>query len=681
MSHFSLLLLCASAAHAGTFVPYPTLSYDPTPQALLQDCRSAQKRAASALAGIASLSQTSRTFENTPWAMDQILIQLFNDTGSDQFLKNVSISSSVRAASGECEAEVIWPNGKFYLDVYAREDLYKALKDYQAKGELLQGDAKRLLNKELLAFKRAGLELTKAQREELTSIRKRLADLQSDFSRNINESKDFALFTLEEMDGVPEDLLARLETVDGKYKVTLDYPDYFPFMENVRVGSSRRIMEGKFNNRAVRENLAVLKEILNLRQKAAKILGYPSHAAYILEERMAKDPATVKAFIERLKKRLKPLAEDEKESLLALKRVFEGNQSDPVFRAWDWRFYDNQIKRVRYSVDAQKIKEYFPVEQVTEQMLETYQKILGVKFRRIEDAEVWHPDVALYAVSEAASAASAEPFAYFYMDLFPREGKDKAATAYEIIRGHALPDGSYRKPVAALVVNFDKPTKDRPSLLTHDDVDTLFHEFGHIMHHTLSRARFGRFSGMEVSRDFVEGPSQMLENWAWNPDVLESISGHYKDRSKKLPKELLNKMIAARNADSGLVNLRQLNFAAIDQLYHAAPPSDTTAAYAKMMKDFFTIPMSEGTHPEASFGHLMEYDAGYYGYLWSKAYAQDMFSRFETEGILNPAVGADYRRKILEVGSSRDEMESLKDFLGREPNEDAFLRSLGLKRP
>lgn len=673
MNKLLFLFLCCAPAGAASFVPAPTLNFEASPEALLKDCRDAQKRTSSALAGIASLPQTTRTFDNTPWALDRTLAQLAEDTSSDQFLKYISVSSGVRSAANECETEV----GQFFIETYARPDLYRALKDYASKAEALKGDAARLLEKELLDFRRSGLELSDADRAQLTMIRKHLAELESQFSRNINESKDFALFNREEMDGAPEDFISRLEKVDGKYKVTLDYPDFFPFMDNVRVGASRKILETKFNNRAARENVPLLDEVLSQRKKAARILGYPSHAAYVLETRMAKDPATVADFIDSLKKKLRPLAEDELVTLKALKVVFEGKDSDPVFRAWDWRFYDNQLKRVRYSVDEQKIREYFPADYLTEQMLEVYQKLLGLKFTRITDASLWNPDVKLYSISDASGG---EPFAYFYMDLFPREGKYKHAAAFDIIKGRMLADRTYRKPVSAIVANFDKPTADRPSLLTHDEVDTFFHEFGHIMHQTLTKARFSRFSGSEVARDFVEGPSQMLENWVWDPTVLSSLSGYYKDHDKKLPQEMLEKMIAARNADSGLFNLRQLNFASIDQLYHSQKmPSDTTAAYAKMMKDVFMIPMTEGTHPQASFGHLMGYDSGYYGYMWSKVYAQDMFSRFEAEGVMNTLLGTDYRRKLLEVGSSRGEMDSLVDFLGRKPNDAAFLKSIGLK--
>ena len=309
-------------------------------------------------------------------------------------------------------------------------------------------------------------------------------------------------------------------------------------------------------------------------------------------------------------------------------------------------------------------------------MLGVYQKLLGLKFRKIEDAQPWHPDVKLYEITDAAGG---EPIAYFYMDLFPREGKYKHAAAFSLLTGRALPDGHYQRPVSSIVANFNKPAKDRPSLLTHDEVETFFHEFGHIMHQTLTKARFSRFAGSATARDFVEAPSQMLENWVWDASVLQSLSGHYQDRSKKLPKEFLDKMLAAKNVNSGLVNLRQLLFGSVDQNYHGTPPSDTTATYARLARDITMIPTSEGTHPEASFGHLMGYDAGYYGYLWSKVYAEDMFSKFKAEGVLNPVLGRRYRTEILERGSSRDEMDSLKAFLGREPNEDAFLESIGLK--
>lgn len=671
MKQLLLLALLASASSAAPFVPAAVLRFEPSSQELLEDCRAAKKRAESALEAVARMPAVNRTFENTPWALDLIGSGLSDHTASDTFLKYVSISPDVREAANECETLL----GQFSVDMYSREDLYAALKEYAAKGEALTGEAGRLVDKELLDFKRSGLELSREKRLEVRDLRKRLVELEATFGKNINEYRDHALFDRSQLDGLPEDFVSRLEMVDGKYKVGLDYPDYFPFMENAANAGARRALEAKFNARASLQNLPLLDEVLSLRLKTARLLGYRTHAHFVLEDRMAKDPGTVAAFIARLRRKVRVLAEDELETLKSLKFVFEGRASDGKFNAWDWRFYDNQLKKVKYSVDNQRIKEYFPTDHVTEQMLGVYQKLLGLKFRRIPDASVWHPDVTLYEVTDAKGG---EPIAYFYLDLFPRDGKYKHAAAFPLITGRALPDGRYQKPVAAMVANFNKSAKNRPSLLTHDEVEVFFHEFGHIMHQTLTRARFGRFSGTATARDFVEAPSQMLENWVWDREVLQSLSGHYLDRTKKLPDDLLNKMLAAKNVNSGLATLRQLHFGSVDQAYHGKPPSDTTRAYARLAKEVALIPMSPGTHPEASFGHLVGYDAGYYGYMWSKVYAEDMYSLFKEGGALNTQLGRRYRTEILEKGSSRDEMESLKAFLLREPNEDAFLESIGL---
>src|SRR6185312_1502713 len=242
-------------------------------------------------------------------------------------------------------------------------------------------------------------------------------------------------------------------------------------------------------------------------------------------------------------------------------------------------YYDNLLKSTKYRVDEDQVREYFPADLVVERMLEFYQKLLGVKFRQIPNAVTWHPDVKLFEITDASGGA---PIGYFYMDLYPREGKYKQAAAFPLVAARRMTDGAYQKPVAAIVANCDKRSADRPSLLNHDgsnadEVETIFHEFGHIMHMTLTKAEFARFSGSNVARDFVEAPSQMLENFVWDPGVLESISGHYKDHSKKLPKELMDKMIAARRVDVALWNLRQLLFGTFDMACHGKnPPSDPT---------------------------------------------------------------------------------------------------------
>jgi Zn-dependent oligopeptidase len=673
---FALLFACSAARAAVPFTPYEALRFDAAPAELLQDCTQAKARAESALEQIASLPATARTFDNTPWALDRAIFDLSDETASDTFLEQVSVSSATRDAANKCDVLL----SQFNVDVYSRSDLDRALKDYAAKKEPLKGEDARLLDKSLLDFRRSGLDLPPATRDQVAAIHKTLAKLEADFGKNINESKDEAPLTRPQLDGVPEDLLAKLDRDGDKYRVGVDYPTYFPVMENARDPEARRALEAKFNDRAARLNLPIFSQALKLRLEAARLLGYKTHADYATEESMAKNPKTINAFLERLRGKLKPLGQEELEVLLAFKRAMEGRSSDNKIHAWDWRYYDNLLKKTKFDVDQEKVREYFPADLVVDRMLDVYQKLLSVRFREIPGGVSWHKDVKLYEITDASGGA---PIGYFYMDLFPREGKYSHAAAFTLITARRLTDGTYQKPVSAIVANFDKPSAGRPSLLSHDEVETIFHEFGHIMHQTLTKARYGRFSGANVARDFVEAPSQMLENFVWDPVVLASLSGHYKDHSKKLPKELLDKMLAARNADVGLVNLRQLLFGIVDMDYHGAhPPSDTTKLYARVSKDVSLIPMTDGTHPEASFGHLMGgYDAGYYGYLWSKVYAQDMFSVFKAAGVMSPDVGRRYRQEILERGSTRDEMDSLKAFLGREPNEDAFLELIGLKPP
>ncbi|PIR15506.1 MAG: hypothetical protein COV48_13995, partial [Elusimicrobia bacterium CG11_big_fil_rev_8_21_14_0_20_64_6] len=467
MKRALFLLLLSSAAAAATFNPSPLLNMKPEPEKLMEDCRAAKKRAQSALERVARMPKSVRTFDNTPWALDLIASDLTDQTGSSTFLKYVSVSSAVRESANECETLL----GQFAVDVYSREDLNIALKEYANKKELLTPEAARLVSKELLDFKRSGLELPRERRQEVSGLRKKLVELEALFSRNINEHRDYALFDKTELGGMPEDFVNRLEHLDGKYMVGLDYPDYFPFMDNSTNPEARKLLENKFNNRAAFQNIAVLKDILALRFKAARLLGYPTHAHFVLESRMAANPRTVASFLARLRRKLRPLGIKELAKLKTLKREQEGKAAAKRINAWDWRFYDNQLKKTDYAVDAQKIKEYFPVDLVTSRMLEVYQNLLGLDFRRIDNPAVWHPDVELYEIRDAGGR---EPIAHFYLDLYPRKGKYKHAAAFAIITGRRLPDGRYQKPVSAMVANFDKPAKNRPSLLTHDEVETFF---------------------------------------------------------------------------------------------------------------------------------------------------------------------------------------------------------------
>jgi len=664
-----VLLLAAAAMTGRAEAAFRKLDWSVSAAAVTQACADAKAKAEDRLQALAKVKDP--TFRAAFVEFQDIQGDLDEETSVPLFLRHVSSDKAVRDAGLACDNDI----SKYYVEVFTRPELYSVMRAAADRAEPVSGEDARLVEKTILDFKRSGLDLPPADREKLKAIRQRIVELSNQFETEVAETKDFALFTREQMRGVPADMLARLEKEGDRFKVTLDYPDYMPFMDNAEDPGARRTLESKFNLRGGEKNKKTLAQVLKLRDEAAKLLGYRNHAEYVLEERMAGRPEAVFAFESRLRDKLKLKAGPELKTLLELKKADEGKKSDGILHVYDWRYYHNKLMRTRYSVDKQALREYFPTDRVIEQMLGIYQEALGVRFAEVTPAEAWHPDVKLFEVRDSRTGVA---YGRFYMDLYPREGKYKHAAAFSLVRGRLLPDGSYRKSISSIVANFDKPTPEMPSLIPHDEVETLFHEFGHIMHQVLTRAKYPRFSGTAVARDFVEAPSQMFENWVWKEGILERVSGHYKDRSKKLPKELIAKMIAAKNVDAGLKYLRQNFFGTYDMTLHTQAVEDTTELYAKLQKDVSLVEMTPGTLPEASFTHLMGYDAGYYGYLWAEVFAQDMFSRFQNEGLTNEKVGRDLRKWILEAGGSREESESLKGFLGREPDEDAFMADIGL---
>jgi thimet oligopeptidase len=343
---------------------------------------------------------------------------------------------------------------------------------------------------------------------------------------------------------------------------------------------------------------------------------------------------------------------------------------------WDIAFLSAQLQKRDFSIDIEKIREYFPADTAIAGMFEVYSKILGVKFVQVKDADVWSPDVNLYEVRDPSTD---KLLAYFYADFVPRQGKYGHAAAFSLQFGRTLKNGNYTVPVSSIVANFTPPTADKPSLLTHDEVETLFHEFGHIMHQTLTRAPYASLSGTSVAQDFVEAPSQVLENWVWNAEILNIISGHYKT-GEKLPTDLLNKMLAARNFGQGTAYTKQLLYALFDMTIHTqAGAVDVTKTYDTLYAEIMGQEPLSGAHFAATFGHMMGgYDAGYYGYLWSEVYAQDMFSQFPANDLMNAEIGGRYRSIILEQGAMKDAIELLREFLGREPNAEAFFKKLGI---
>ena len=443
-----------------------------------------------------------------------------------------------------------------------------------------------------------------------------------------------------------------------------DYPDYYPFMDDVNDRELRRTLQFKFYNKAVDENYPLLEETIALRAELASIFGLPSWAHYAMEEKMAKEPEAVEAFYADLVPPLQRLAEAELDDLRATMGAAD-------VQGWDYRYLHTAIRRERYGVDPNEVAAYFPLQQVLNGMFEITGEVLGLAYEPVTDAKTWHPDVSVHRILDRETGRH---LATFYADLFPREGKFGHAAAFDLVAPR--PDEG-QVPVTAIAANFTKPTADRPSLLKHDEVVTLFHEFGHVLHNSLGHTRIARFAGFNCEWDFVEAPSQIMEHWCWTPSVLQRFARHH-ETGEPIPAGLVAQLAEARDLHVALFNLRQISFGQLDMAYHGPGDDKDLHRICKETSEIARFPFHEGTFYPASFGHLFGYDAGYYGYLWSRVFGDDMFSRFEEEGVLNPEVGMAYRRSVLEPGGSKDAGDLLRDFLGREPNQEAFLRHLGL---
>jgi thimet oligopeptidase len=341
---------------------------------------------------------------------------------------------------------------------------------------------------------------------------------------------------------------------------------------------------------------------------------------------------------------------------------------------WELPYAISRLKQARYAVDDLEIAQYLPLEACLEGLFAATGTLLGIRFEEVPDAPVWHPEVRTFDVGEAAGG---EPFARFYLDLFPRPDKYKHAMEDVVRPGRRLPDGSYQQPVAVLLANLTRPTAGRASLLRHAELIVLFHEFGHVLHDVLTRAEHIRYSGAETELDFVEAPSQMLEHWCWEPAVLNGFARHYRS-GEPMPDEMLAGLVAARTVASGVLTLQHLSRAALDLAYHSAGyRGDGTATLAEVYAKH-GLRHIEGTHLQSGFIHLFGYDAAYYGYLWSQVLGDDMYTRFEAAGPLDPGTGAAYRRAVLERGGTVGADLMVRDFLGREPSSAAFLRGIGL---
>ena len=624
------------------------------------------------LAALIAIPQEERTFENTIMGYERAFDNYGNALGMSGFLSYVSTDKQFRDAANDLQMQI----SQYMVDVATRRDVYKAIREYTDTNPRLDPVQAKLVKEMLIGFKNSGMDLNDADLEKFKALNKEKAEYIIKFDKNIQEYKDPLAVTQEQLQGLGEDYIQKLsKTDDGKYLVTLDYPDYVPFMQNADDEQARKELEFKFNRRGGQENVELLEKTLTLRREIARLLGYKNHAELRLEDRMAKNPKTVMAFLKDLQKKLKPLGKKEDKEMIAYKNSKTGKNSRTLY-SWESGYWSNKFRKENLELDSEKIKEYFPSQVVIDGMLDLFGGVFGITFEPV-DIPVWHPDVKAFKIKDKASG---ELVAYFYMDLYPREGKYKHAACFGLVEGEEKQDGTYQNPFVAIVANLNKPSGDTPSLLKHSEVETLFHEFGHVLHNALTKAKYSAFSGTSVSWDFVEAPSQMLERWAWDPQVLKKISKHYKT-GEALPDDLIKRMIAAKNFGAGGMYLRQDFFAQYDMTLHTADTTpDTTKLYFELTKKIRGLPLTKGTIPQASFGHIMGgYDAGYYGYLWSEVIAEDFFGEFKKNGIFNPETGLKFRREILEKGGTLDEEKMVENFLGRPADNKPFLKSIGLE--
>lgn len=432
-----------------------------------------------------------------------------------------------------------------------------------------------------------GLSLPEGpKRDRFKEIKKRLSAIQIEFQKNLNEEDGALYFTPEQLDGVPADLV---ETWDkgtgeneGKHRVSFKYPDLFPVLKFAKDPETRRKMFIANENKCNR-NMALFKEAIVLRDEGARLLGYPDHSSFRIEDKMARTSKVVNDFLGDLRQRLTAGGKKETEHLLDLKKAdleARGQSFDGKYYLWDHRFYDRIMVEKEYNIDENKIAEYFPLQQTVTGMLNIFEKIFGFVFVELNAEDrakisptgkaediLWHEDVIMFAVWDD-QAEGGEFVGYLYLDMHPRQGKYGHAANFSIQPGFLGADGQRWYPATALVCNFSKPTPKKPSLLKHDEVVTLFHELGHGIHDLAGRTKFARFHGTSTVRDFVEAPSQMLENWCWTPSQIKSLSGHF-ETGEKIPEDLVEKLVATKNVNGALFNLRQLHFGIFDMAVHS----------------------------------------------------------------------------------------------------------------
>ena len=660
----ALLPFAASSASAPRTVPLK-IDFTLTPAQIDASCKAEIETAGKRVDAIVH-ARSARTFKSVTEALENVASDLQDNLAAQTALFNLSTDKAVRDASEQCNTAT----SGFSAETLARPELYAALaaadKSHTARG-IAQ---KKLMEMSLLAAKRSGAGLPADKRARFVEIAKQISDLENGFMSNLSNANASITITKEQAAGLKPNLVDRLKTdADGKLVVPVDESTYGQFLVNASSADARKAFYLAYQTRGGAKNVELLEKTIALRDEMAKLLGYPNFSAYTLADRMAKTPERVEKFLVDQDKALMPLATEQRAKLSELK----GAPLDE----WDRAYFSEIARQKLFNLDGEAVRQYFPAQHTIDTILDFYSKMLGLTFTKSGDLPSWHADVVGYKVTDTATGTDR---GVFYLDLYPRPGKYAHFANMGPTARRTLPDGTVRPAVNTIVGNWPQPAPGKPSLLSHGDVLTFFHEFGHNVAALCADTPYETLNG-GLRQDFVEAPSQMLENFTYDASILKKISSNA-STGEPLPDAMIASLNAARHYNQAWVQVgSNVFYALVDQRYHTAPPPvDTTAIWAATRKEYTPDPFVDGTTPQGGFGHLMGgYEASYYSYAWAKVYAMDMFTAFEKGGLQNPAVGMRYRKDILEAGRSEEPDVLVKRFLGRPMSPNAYYADLGIK--
>lgn len=612
------------------------------------------------------------TFENVFAAMDDIYNNVYTASNNCFMLYWVSPDSLTRI-KGLAAYQLL---DSLTTNIYSDKVLYDKMVSFKSSDAYIQlkGHKKILVDDLILGFEQSGVNLIAEKLTKYKKLTQEINQLSAEYSVNMNASSEVLRLDEQGVEGLPENFKNTYKVGESSYEIPIINATRGPVLKNAANEETRKAYYLKLNNKAADKNLTILDSLVQKRHELANIMGYKSYAAYNLFPKMAKDPETVWAFINDLVDRSRGKAKSDIEVLNNSKKNALGIKHTSPVQSWDIDFYNNQLLKTQYNVDYENIREYLPMELCLKGVFDIYQQLLGLEFRKVINPSVWHKEVDMYEVYEGENLKGR-----IYLDLFPRLNKESWFYGVQLSSGKAKAEG-YEVPVSMLLGNFTRPTETLPSLLSYRELNTLFHEFGHIVDGMSYNGEFALQA--DAKTDFVESMSQIFENWIWNYEILSSFAKHY-ESGEVLPKEIFDNMVNAKNLSSGFYAISSLRNCIYDMnLYDKYNPEtgiNTDELWQKIDAELGVMPMYvKGTHPQASWIHINTHPVYYYGYLWAEVYAQDMFTEFEKNGLLDTETGLRFRKLILANGKQRDIVEAVEEFLGRPSNNDAYIKSLGL---